>query len=153
MALIPLTARAGIAAGGAGRIRTFPVSMERTTKTRRLGIAAALITTPFMGLPAWGAACEPAPVSTYTAPGFSCDVFGVVQFSNVSFSATVSNGGTIDLLPQAAISGFFQIIPEFPADTVFGLVLSYDAKANFPTSTAALSLSYNVPGLAGKPSR
>src|SRR5262249_35352823 len=54
------------------------------------------------------------------------------------------------LLPQAAISGFFQIIPEFPADTVFGLVLSYDAKANFPTSTADLTLSYSVSGLAGK---
>jgi hypothetical protein len=84
---------------GGGGIRTFRVPMdrtmkkERTMKTRRLGIAAALITMPFTGLPAWSAACVTAPVSTYTAAGFSCTVSDVL-WSVLSCPRT-KPGGTL----------------------------------------------------------
>jgi len=61
-----------------------------------LGVAAALMTTPPVGLPAWGAPCVSAPVAVYTAAGFSCNVDGVT-FSNIVVNATVSNGGSVTL--------------------------------------------------------
>jgi hypothetical protein len=61
-------------------------------KVRSLvGFAAALITMPLMGLPAWGAACSTSPtaLSVYTTPGFSCNVDGVT-FSGMTL--TVNQG-------------------------------------------------------------
>jgi hypothetical protein len=55
-----------------------------------VGVAAALIVTPLMGLPAWAdAACPTAALSVYTAAGFSCQV-GEVIFSGISL--VVTNG-------------------------------------------------------------
>lgn len=36
------------------------------------GVAAALITTSLVALPAWGTPCVTAPVSVYETAGFSC---------------------------------------------------------------------------------
>jgi hypothetical protein len=67
-------------------------------KTRRLGIVAALITMPFMGLPARAAPCVTAPVRTYLATHFSCSVgsktfttffvsgFSALEFNSISIS-------------------------------------------------------------------
>lgn len=65
-------------------------------KVRSLvGVAAALIATPLMGLPAWGAACSSfitmgnlIPIATATASGFSCEV-NQLTFSNIQ----VNNSG------------------------------------------------------------
>jgi hypothetical protein len=90
-------------------------------KTRRFGIAAALITTPFIGLPAWGAAC---PVFTRVANNVavtfgagdpSCDVDGVVMFSNVLIRTT-------GLVTLGGLSPFIQ-------GNELGLTLNYSANA------------------------
>jgi hypothetical protein len=93
MALTPLKARTGIAAQIAAgvhvhKFRFIPLSSVEATMSRRaLGIAAALITMPFMGLPAWADTCVMAPVGTYTAPGFSCSEGGLT-FSDFVVNAT-----------------------------------------------------------------
>jgi len=101
-----------------------------------LGVAAALMTTPLVGLPAWGAPCVSAPVAVYTAAGFSCNVDGVT-FSNIAVNTTVSNGGSVTL-------GNFT--PVNPLPNEFGLLLNYTALAPAANSTADVSWSYNVTG-------
>jgi hypothetical protein len=83
--------------------------------------AAALIATPLMGLPAWGAACSGfvgvggvIPVATATASGFSCEV-GQLTFSNMD--VTNSPGSTV-----------FGFIP-YEKNGEFGLTLNYAAAA------------------------
>jgi hypothetical protein len=73
-----------------------PCLMEATMLTIRsvVAAAAALIAMPLMGSPAWSAACMSAPVSTYTAAGFSCNV-GEFTFSNIDVSAPLG-GVTFD---------------------------------------------------------
>jgi hypothetical protein len=91
-------------------------------KVRSLvGVAAALIATPLMGLPAWGAACSSfvgmggfIPVATATASSFSCEV-GQLTFSNMD----VANS------PGSIVFGF---IP-YEKNGEFGLTLNYAAVA------------------------
>jgi hypothetical protein len=98
-----------------------------------VGVAAAVIATPFIGLPAWGAACVNAPVGTYTAPGFSCNVDGLL-FSNLVVNVTTGNGGSVTL-------GNFS---PFSFDNEFGLVLNYTALAPVANATADITWDYNV---------
>jgi hypothetical protein len=88
-------------------------------KTRRLGIAAALITMPFMGLPAWADPCVTAPVSTYTATGFSCSV-GDKTFTDIFVE-------TITVFGNASLN--FNVISPFISGNEFGLQLSVFANA------------------------
>jgi hypothetical protein len=99
--------------------------------------AAALITMPLMGLPALGAPCVMAPVATYTAGGFSCNVDGFT-FSNIVVNTTVSNGGSVTL-------GNFT--PVNPLPNEFGLLLNYTALAPAANATADITWSYNVVGV------
>jgi hypothetical protein len=101
-----------------------------------VGAAAALIITPLMGLPAWGAACLSAPVATYTTAGFSCNVDGFT-FSNIVVNTTVSNGGSVVL-------GNFTPVNPLPGE--FGLLLNYTALAAAANATADVTWSYNVVG-------
>jgi hypothetical protein len=103
---------------------------------RALGVAATLITTPLVGLPAWGAPCVSAPVAVYTAAGFSCSVDGFT-FSNIVVNTTVSNGGSVTL-------GNFTPVNPLPGE--FGLLLNYTALAPTANATADVAWTYNVAG-------
>src|SRR5262245_27669337 len=98
---------------------------------------AALLTTPFFALPAGAAPCVSAPVATYTASGFSCNV-DAFTFSNIVVNTTVSNGGSVTL-------GNFTPVNPLPGE--FGLLLNYTAVAPQANSTADVSWSYNVVGV------
>jgi hypothetical protein len=107
-------------------------------KVRSLvGLAAGLIATPLLGATAWAAPCVSAPVATYTAGGFSCNV-DAFTFSNIVVNTTVSNGGSV-------ILGNFT--PVNPAPGEFGLLLNYTAIAPAANSTADITWSYNVTGV------
>jgi hypothetical protein len=82
---------------------------------RALSIAAALVTTPLLALPAWGLACTDGSVATYTAANFSCEV-GPLTFSDMKIS---SHHVTFN---DPAIS-------PFNVGGEFGLQLSYGAFA------------------------
>src|SRR5262249_768435 len=103
---------------------------------RALGVAAALITMPFTGLPAWGAACVTAPVSTYTASGFSCSV-GDKTFNDfmVFFFLSIGNASVT-----------FNTISPFISDNQIGLQLSLDAHAGPGSGINSIDLfwSYTV---------
>jgi hypothetical protein len=75
---------------------------------RLLGIAAALITMPFMEMPAWGDPCATARWSTYTEPGFSCTV-GDKEFSNITITKVLEEGLTLvgfgDIVPSPSTNG------------------------------------------------
>ena len=107
--------------------------LKRSTVVRA---AAALIATPLMGLPAWGGVCVSAPVATYTAAAFSCNVDGFT-FSNMVVNTTVSNGGSVTL-------GNFTPVNPLPGE--FGLLLNYTALAAAANATADVTWSYNVVG-------
>jgi hypothetical protein len=103
-------------------------------KTRRLGIATALITMPFMGLPAWADACVTAPVSTYTAPGFSCSV-GDMTFSGfLFFRSTLLGNVSVDL----------NVISPFINGNELGLQLSLFQSAEGSGSLADVVWEYDV---------
>jgi hypothetical protein len=107
-------------------------------KVRSLvGVAAGLIATPLLGATAWAAPCVSAPVATYTAGGFSCNV-DAFTFSNIVVNTTVSNGGSV-------ILGNFT--PVNPAPGEFGLLLNYTAIAPAANSTADITWSYNATGV------
>jgi len=101
------------------------------------GAVAALGVVPFMGLPAEAAPCVSAPVATYTAAGFSCNVDGFT-FSNIVVNTTVSNGGSVTL-------GNFTPVNPLPGE--FGLLLNYTAVAPQANATADITWSYNVVGV------
>ena len=90
----------------------------------------------FPGVPAMAALCVSAPVATYTAGGFSCNVDGFT-FSNIVVNTTVSNGGSV-------ILGNFTPVNPLPGE--FGLLLNYTALAPGANATADITWSYNVVG-------
>src|SRR5262245_39212595 len=107
-------------------------------KTSIFAAAASLGLLPLVGLSsAWAAACISAPVATYTASGFSCNV-DAFTFSNIVVNTTVSGGGSVTL-------GNFT--PVNPAPGEFGLLLNYTALAPTANSTADITWSYNVVGV------
>src|SRR6516164_4695107 len=85
-------------------------------------VVIAGLFTSFM--PAWAATCTTAPVSTYTAAGFSCSIGGLT-FSNIAVS-TSGFAGTV------TFSGF---TPVNPTGGEFGLRLDYTAPATDVGST------------------
>jgi hypothetical protein len=97
--------------------------------------AAVLITTPVLGTSAWALPCVSAPVATYTAGGFSCNVDGFT-FSNFVVNTTVSNGGSVILGNFSPVS----------FGDEFGLSLNYTSSAPAANSTADISWIYNVSG-------
>src|SRR5438132_132182 len=101
-------------------------------------VAAALITTPLIGLPAWGAACVSAPVATYEASGFSCNVDGLL-FSNFVVTPGFSGGGSVTL----------GNISPFSFGNEFGLSLNYTSLAPFGGATADIAWQYSVSGIGG----
>jgi hypothetical protein len=113
--------------------------MLRTSSLIR--IAGALVALPFIGSQAWSAACVSAPVGTYTAAGFSCDVGGVT-FSNITLTPTnVSGSGVLT----------FATFQPFSAGGENGLQLNFFASAG-PSSggsnqgAADFDLSFDVTG-------
>ena len=102
---------------------------------RALGIAAAVITMPFMGLPAWGAPCVTAAVSTYTAPSFSCSV-GDITFSNIVVTATSVGNASVTL----------NNITPFVIGNEFGLQLNFleIAGPSPPAGASDIAWSYNI---------
>jgi hypothetical protein len=103
-----------------------------------LGVAAALIVTPLMGLPAWAAPCVTGSVASYIAlGGTGCSVDGFT-FSNIQVNVTTSNGGSVTL-------GNFTPVNPLPGE--FGLLLNYTAVAPAANATADVTWSYNVVGV------
>jgi hypothetical protein len=110
-------------------------------KVRSLvGVAAALIATPLMGLPAWASACVPGTVGDYTTAGFSCSV-GPVTFSNIAVTVTTVGTGSV-AFPSPSPPNFAFTI--FNNGTDFGLNLNYSASAPNPGDRADISWTYNV---------
>lgn len=99
-------------------------------------IAGPLLALSLSGSSALAAACATAPVSTYTASGFSCSV-GPVTFSDISVTSATSGAGVVTL------SDF---VP-FSIDDEFGLNLTYSSATNFSGGTADVSWTYNVSGV------
>jgi hypothetical protein len=116
-------------------------------KVRSLvGVAAALIATPLLGLPAWGAACVTGSVASYEALGATgCDV-GPVTFFNINVEVVV--GGIP--LGTVTLGNFIPVSFIGPdGSPEFGLALHYDASALPPSGTADVSWIYNVKGVGG----
>jgi len=112
-------------------------------KVRSLvGVAAALIATPLLGLPAWGAACVTGSVASYEALGSTgCTVDGKLFF-NIDVEVTTGGGGTVDL-------GNF--IPFTSADGLeHGLSLTYNAIAPVAGARADVAWTYNVVAIDGQ---
>ena len=86
--------------------------------------------------PAWAATCTTAPVSTYTAAGFSCNIGGVT-FSNIVVTPTMLNGGSVTLTDFAPVN---------PVAGEFGLRLDYTASA-LPFQIASVQWTYSVAGV------
>src|SRR5438477_819000 len=98
--------------------------------------AAALIASPLLGQSAWGAVCSTGPLSTYTAPSFSCNVDGVT-FSNITINTNSIFG-----------SGFLNLatISPYSVDGEFGLQLNFFASAGTSTAgtnTGAVDFNWN----------
>ena len=101
-----------------------------------VGVAAAVIAAPFMGLPAWGLPCVTAPVSTYTAPGFSCSV-GDKTFSDIVIAPTATGNASVTLTS----------INPIHFDNEFGLELNYLAIAA-TMGASDVAWSYDVTSTA-----
>jgi hypothetical protein len=99
-------------------------------------IAGSLLGLSLSGSSALAAACSIAPVSTYTATGFSCSV-GPVTFSNISVTPTTTGSGSV---------GLTQFQP-FTIDGNYGLELIYSATTGFAGGTADIAWTYNVSGV------
>jgi PEP-CTERM motif len=99
-------------------------------------IAGPLLGLSLSGSSALAAACTIAPVSTYTASGFSCSV-GPVTFSDINVTPTTSGEGVVTL------SNF---VP-FSIDGEFGLDLTYSSTTNLSGGTADVAWTYNVSGV------
>jgi hypothetical protein len=113
-------------------------------KVRSLvAVAAALIATPLMGLPAWANACVTAPVATYEVAGFSCNV-GPVTFSNITLSGPtiIPGGGSVDPSTGLAFTNF----EPFNTGTEFGLTLHFAVTAA-GSDTVDFSWDYTVSGV------
>jgi hypothetical protein len=83
-----------------------------------VGVVAALITTPLLGLPARGADCPVmGDLSVYTAAGFSCSV-GPMTFSNIVVAPTIVDG--------SGVLSFLHITP-YSQNGEFGLQLNFFA--------------------------
>ena len=100
--------------------------------------AAALLAPSLMGTGnAWAAPCVSAPVATYEAAGFSCEVNGLT-FSNIDVSFTTSGNGSVTL---------GNILP-FNSGNEHGLSLTYTAVAPDASSTTDIAWTYNVAGVS-----
>ncbi len=96
-------------------------------------LLATIAATALSGGSAWATACTTAPVSTYTAGGFSCSV-GTVTFSNIAVNTVTSGSGTVTL---GKFSPFF-------SGNEFGLSLNYAANTGLSGGTADVAWTYNV---------
>ena len=90
---------------------------------------------------AWAAApCVQAPVSVYTASGFSCSV-GPVTFSSITLSTTTQGTGSITLTD---FEPFKLVGPTGQVE--YGLSLTYEADSGFGGGRADVQWSYDVTG-------
>jgi hypothetical protein len=106
--------------------------------TKLLTAAGLVAGSLLWGSGAYAAPCSTAPVATYTAGGFSCNV-GPVTFSNFVVTTPTGGSGTVSL---GMFSPFTTLIG---AVTEYGFSLSYAANTGAtPGSTADVALTYNV---------
>jgi hypothetical protein len=98
--------------------------------------AATLIASSLLAAPAWSAECVQAPVATYTASGFSCNV-GPVTFSGISVTPTIVGNANI------TFNDFFP----FAFGNEFGLTLGYSATATGAGASADILWLYTVTGV------
>jgi hypothetical protein len=105
-------------------------------------LAAALIASPMAAVSAQAAACAPGSVGTYTTPGFTCTIDGLL-FSNIQVGTTATGGGILSL-------GNF--VPFTSADgTENGLSLFFTAisDSGLGVSSTDIAWTYNVTALPG----
>ena len=114
---------------------------DKVMKTRLLASTLALAAGTVLSSSAWAAPCSIAPVSTYTAVGFSCNE-GPVTFSSVVVTTTTSGGGAVTLgnfVPFTTVVGGL---------TEYGLDLTYSSNTGTATNaTADVSWIYDVSGV------
>jgi hypothetical protein len=111
-------------------------------KVRSLvGVAAALIATPLMGLPAWGAACVPGSVASYELLGNTGCTVGPLTFFNIDIETGGFDGGVINTLTLIPFTEFGE----------FGLRLVYSANAQSGGPLPASTELAWVMGVAGPP--
>jgi len=103
-------------------------------------VAGPLLGTSLGASSALAAACTTAPVGTYTASGFSCNV-GPVTFSDIVLSTTTSGSGTVTLSQIAPFTTTVNGVTEY------GLDLFYEANTGFSGGVADVGWSYNVSGV------
>jgi hypothetical protein len=110
-------------------------------RSARLAALIGIASLPFIGasVPANAATCVVGSVASYTTAGFSCDVGGVVSFSNISVSTLTAGAGTVTL-------GNFS---PFIGGGEFGLSLNYIATAFGPGDQADVAWTYTVTALNG----
>ena len=103
-------------------------------------LAAALIASPMAAVSAQAAACAPGSVATYTAPGFTCTIDGLL-FSNIVVGTTTTGGGILSL-------GNFT---PFSAGNENGLSLNFTsiADSGLGVSSTDIAWTYNVTALPG----
>jgi len=112
-------------------------------KVRSLfGVAAALVVTPLIGVPAWASACVPGSVAAYTTAGFSCNV-GPITFSNIAVNVTTFGTGSV-AFPSSSTPPTGNDFTIFDNGTEFGLNLNYSASAPNPGDRADISWTYNI---------
>jgi hypothetical protein len=95
------------------------------------------------GSSALAAACSIAPVSTYTATGFSCSV-GPVTFSDINVTPSMTGSGAVSV---GTFSPFMTVID---GETENGLDLSYTSSTSFGGGTADVAWTYDVTAASGK---
>src|SRR6516225_8424664 len=114
-----------------------PVSWVGSRAMKRKLFSAVVTAGLFTSFtPAWAATCTTAPVSTYTAAGFSCNIGGLT-FSNIVVTPTMLNGGSVTLTDFAPVN---------PVAGEFGLRLDYTASAP-AFDTASVQWTYSVAGV------
>jgi hypothetical protein len=104
-----------------------------------------LIAGPFLGIllggsSALAAACSIAPVSTYVATGFSCNV-GPVTFSDITVTPTATGSGSV------ALTDFRPFMTVVGGEVQYGLDLIYSSTTGMSGGTADVAWSYNVSGV------
>jgi hypothetical protein len=119
-------------------------------KVRSLvGVAAALVAMPLMGLPAWGAVCPTASFTFYnTSFGFgggSCTVDGLT-FSDIVISPSVTGTATIGDITVSPFSTVFNGVTEFGLELLFHAEATTNPGPPISSSSVDIGWTYTVTG-------
>jgi hypothetical protein len=132
------------------------VSARKLMSMRRVLVGSAMGALTLLGAPlaAQSAPCVTAPISVYTAAGFSCQV-GSETFSNISIIGTATGNASVTLTSVSPfISGnefglqlnFLEVAGPSPPAGASDIVWSYDVTSTVPLIDALLEVVGNTTG-------